>query len=237
MIRARGRALLIAGAAFVALAALATFLMRQAPASLPARPAGDRPTLLLLTSLPLVFGEQFSIDGGGSPALDALRRHYRVIPIDVTDARQLARGRLLLLAQPRPQRPEDLVALDRWVRAGGRLVLLADPMLEWPSKRPLGDRLRAPVMFADTGLLAHWGLRLDAPEVRGSRTAKWNGYEVTTVSPGQLFGDCTISANRVVARCNIGRGKATIVADADLLNVEPSSSNLSAVVKELAALE
>ena len=235
MTRARLRALVVA-AVLVGVGAFAFVALRE-PARLPPRAPGERPALLLLTSLPLVFGEDFSLQQNGSPALQALQQRYRVVPISVTDPAELAKGRLLLMAQPQAQPPEDLVALDAWVRGGGRLLLLADPMLEWPSKRPLGDRLRAPVMFADTGLLAHWGLRLDAPEVRGNRTAKWNGYEVTTVSPGQLFGDCTVSANRVVARCNIGRGKATIVADADLLNVEPSSSNLSAVVKELAALE
>ena len=57
-----------------------------------------------------------------------------------------------------------LVELDQWVRGGGRLLLLADPMLEWPSERPLGDRLRPPPAFADTGLLAHWGLRLERPD-------------------------------------------------------------------------
>ena len=62
------------------------------------------------------------------------------------------------MAQPLAQPAEDLVALDDWVRGGGRVLLLADPMLEWPSKRPLGDPLRPPPMFMDTGLLAHWGL-------------------------------------------------------------------------------
>ena len=159
------------------------------------------------------------------------------MPISVTDPAELAKGRLLLMAQPQAQPPEDLVALDAWVRGGGRLLLLADPMLEWPSKRPLGDRLRAPVMFADTGLLAHWGLRLDAPDERGPKEAAIDGYRVTTVSPGQLFGACAIGADRIVARCSVGRGKATIIADADLLNVDSSSPNLGAVVKELAALE
>jgi hypothetical protein len=235
--RAQWRALLLlAAAALIALAGVALWL---SPAPRAAEPR-DRPDLLLLTSLPLVFGEQFSIDGGGSPALDALRRHYRVIPIDVTDARQLARGRLLLLAQPRPQRPEDLVALDRWVRAGGRLVLLADPMLEWPSARPLGDPLRPPAMFTDTGLLQHWDLRLDAPDERGPALRKLGDEDVLTVSPGALSGGCPISADRLVARCAIGRGKATVVADADLLDVQhldgPGSNNLNGLIEELATL-
>ena len=241
MIRARGRALLIAGAAFVALAALATFLMRQAPASLPARPAGDRPTLLLLTSLPLVFGDDFSVQQNGSPALRALERRYDVVPISVTGPAELAKGTLLLMAQPRAQPAEDLVALDAWVRRGGRVLLLADPMLEWPSERPLGDPLRPPAMFMDTGLLAHWGLRLDAPDDRGAKIAKLGGFDVLTVSPGQLYGACPISPDRAVAHCRIDTGRATVVADADLLDAASLGSkadqNLDGVLQELASLE
>ena len=82
---------------------------------------------------------------------------------------------MLLAAQPRALPAEELVALDAWVRRGGRLLLLADPMLEWPSERPLGDRLRPPALFADTGLLQHWGLRLDAPDERGPRQSGAGG--------------------------------------------------------------
>ncbi len=152
------------------------------------RPAAKRPDLLLLTSLPLVFGEQFSLQGGGSPALKALDTRYRVVPISVTDPAELGKGRLLLMAHPLAQPAEDLVALDQWVRSGGRVLLLADPMLEWPSSRPLGDPLRPPPMFMDTGLLAHWGLRLDAPDERGAKAEKLGGYDVLTVSPGSLYG-------------------------------------------------
>src|SRR5438045_1348626 len=101
---------------------------------------------------------------------------------------------------------------------GGRVLLLADPMLEWPSKLPLGDPLRPAPMFADTGLLAHWGLRLDAPEARGLKAESLGGFTVMTASPGALFGGCRISASRLVAHCRIGKGEATIVADADLLD-------------------
>jgi len=235
MTRARRRALIFA-AVLIAIGALAFAELRQA-SRLPSRAEGQKPALLLLTSLPLLFGEDFSLQQSGSPALRALQERYRVVPISVTDPAGLAKGRLLLMAQPLAQPPEDLVALDDWVRGGGHLLLLADPMLEWASKRPLGDRLRPPLMFADTGLLAHWGLRLDAPDVRGSKDLTIDGYRVSTVSPGQLFGRCDISRNRIVARCRVGRGQATIIADADLLNVSGSSPNLDAVTAELAALE
>lgn len=202
--------------------------------------APPRPTLLLLTSLPLVFGEGFSLSASGSPAYTALQAHYRVVPISVTNARDLAKGRLLLMAQPFSQTADNLVTLDAWVRAGGQVLLLADPMLEWPSKRPLGDRTRPPPMFADTGLLAHWGLRLDAPEQRGPVTRMLGGTSISAVSPGELAGSCAISADRLVARCAVGRGVAVIVADADFLNVaaigNSGENNLAALDRKLASM-
>jgi hypothetical protein len=238
MTKARRRALGLVVAALIA--ALLAFALAQRSAQPSARPAAKRPVLLLLTSLPLVFGEDFSLQGGGSPALAALRTRYRVVPISVTDPAEIARGRLLLMVQPLAEPAEDLVALDGWVRRGGRLLLLADPLLEWPSKRPLGDRLRPPAMFMDTGLLAHWGLRLDAPDERGPTLRKLGGYSVLTVSPGALIGGCAISSDRLVARCRIGNGRATIIADADFLDADrlgaSAGHNLDALLAELAAL-
>jgi hypothetical protein len=241
MIRARGRALLVAVAAVVAALLLAFVASEVGPKPLPARPANQRPTLLLLTSLPLVFGENFSLDQAGSPALNALQSRYRVVPISVTDPAQLAKGGLLLMAHPLAQPAEDLVGLDQWVRRGGRLLLLADPMLEWPSERPLGDILRPPPMFMDTGLLAHWGLRLDAPERRGEAAGKLGGFDILTISPGQLFGRCRISDDRLVAHCGIGKGRVTVVADADLLDSSAlgpkAKHNLDGLLAELDGLE
>jgi len=238
---ARRRALVLLFAVAVAAAAALVFaVLNRSPATPHARPPSARPPLLLLTSLPLVFGEDFSLQGGGSPALKALETRYRVVPISVTDGAELTRGRLLLMAHPLAQPAQDLVALDAWVRAGGRVLLLADPLLEWPSERPLGDPLRPPPMFMDTGLLAHWGLRLDAPDERGPKTANIGGYDVRTVSPGLLFGGCLISADRLVAHCRIGKGRATIIADADWLDVDHldgAAHNLDALLSELARLE
>ena len=157
-----------------------------------------------------------------------------------TDARELAKGRLLLMAHPLAQTAENLVTLDQWVRNGGRVLLLADPLLEWPSKRPLGDPLRPPPMFMDTGLLAHWGLQLDGADA-GAQRRQLGGYEVLTLSPGALRGRCAISGDRLIARCRVGKGYATIVADADLLNTgllgRAADGNLDGIVAELARLD
>ena len=141
MNRARAGALLTAVVLLALL--LVAIAVTRGGSALPERRPGERPTLLLLTSLPLIFSEDFSLTGGGSPALTALQKRYRVQPISTTSPKELAKGRLLLMAQPMAEPPEELVALDQWVRQGGRLLLLADPMFEWPSDRPLGDRLRA----------------------------------------------------------------------------------------------
>jgi hypothetical protein len=241
MRNARRRALVLIAAVLVGLAAVAFAVSERGPRPLPPRDAAHRPTLLLLTSLPLVFGEQFSLQAGGSPALKALETRYRVVLISVTDEQELARGRLLLMAHPLAQPAENLVALDEWVRGGGRLLLLADPMLEWASERPLGDPLRPSPMFADTGLLSHWGLRLDLPDERGPAARRLADYQVATASPGQLYGSsCDISRDRLVARCRVGKGEATVVADADFLDAERLSGaghNLEALLGELARLE
>jgi hypothetical protein len=181
--------------------------------------------MALLTSLPLIFGEEFGLERSGSAALTRLDQRYNVVPIGVADAASLSGQRLLLMAHPRAQPAGALVDLDRWVRKGGRVLLLADPRLDWESGRPLGGRLRPPPAFADTGLLAHWGLTLSGPTTDG------RGYLAGTRSGRS----CDVSNEGLVARCRIGAGAATIIADADFLNDEPQ--DLGLMMDELVRLE
>ena len=195
----------------LALLALSGGCRSEAPAAAPA----DKPTLYLSTSLPLLFGEGFALDAARPAVVGALEQRFTLTAIDLPS--QLPDGATLLAVQPRALPAEELVALDAWVRRGGRLVLLADPMLEWPSERGLGDKMRPPIMFDDTGLLTHWGLRLDAPEERGPVTRGG----LVTVSPGTLVVEkpgCVLEADGAVARCAVGKGRAVVVADADWLN-------------------
>lgn len=201
----------------------------------------DRPSLLLLTSLPLLFGEGFTLDQTGSAALTRLQSRYGVRTIALADRASLAGHQLLLLAHPRAQTAEALVDLDAWVRAGGRVLLLADPALDWPSERPLGDRLRPPPGFSDTGLLAHWGVTLSPPSQRGLVVETVGGRKVGFSSPGRLTAArCVMDGGSTIARCGIGRGRVTIIADADLLNPDESGAeaaqNLDMVMAELAVL-
>lgn len=234
-----------AGALLVIAAAAAGFVLKEQSGALPERPAAQRPELLLLTSLPIVFPERFSLEGSKSPALAALRERYRPVPISTADARSLDGHRLLLMAQPHAQPAEILVELDQWVRRGGNVLLLADPALEWPSERPLGDLSRPPAAFADTGLLGHWGLRLDAPDEPGPATFTLDGRTAHALSPGSLAATgpgCRVRAGGFVARCRIGRGEAIVIADADFIDVErrrepARSGNLDFLLAELARLE
>ena len=223
----------------LALAAVAVWAVAGPCKRLEPRPPSERPTLALLTSLPLVFGESFGLEGGGSPALTRLEQRYHVLPIGLADHASLKGQALLLMAHPRAQPSEALVELDQWVRRGGSVVLLADPKLDWPSERQLGDRFRPSPAFADTGLLRHWGLTLVGPKRPGPAAASNGTIDVKTSSPGQLASeDCKLLGDGFVARCRVGKGQATVIADADFLNVETEDSeNLDLLVDELARLE
>ena len=226
-----------------ALALLLLLLVSCREATPAKAPDQSRPELFLLTALPLVWSEQFGLDQPGSPALKALEKEYRVSPVDLPS--EVPERGLLLAAQPRALPAEELVELDQWVRDGGRLVLLADPVLEWPSELPLGEPGRAPTAFPDTGLLRHWGLRLDAPDERGPRQLSLGGKQVLTASPGtlvQLGRGCAVAGDGLLAHCRLGKGRATIIADADFLNLGPggpdgpTEQNLPALVSQVKLL-
>ena len=222
----RGLGALAGGLA--ALAVLAAWAIAGTNDRLGPRPKEERPPLALITSLPLIFGESFTLEGGGSAALTRLEQRYVVKAIGVADSANLNGQGLLLMAHARAQPAEVLVDLDQWVRNGGKLLLLADPKLAWPSERPLGDRLRPPPAFADTGLLAHWGLKLQEAD----------GSDVTAGHLTSASDSCIVVGGGLIARCHVGRGWATIIADADFLNVGDSEADsLTLLVAELGRLE
>ena len=226
------------------LLALMLALLASCRETSPAKaPDQSKPELFLLTPLPLVWSESFGLEQPDSPALKALEAAYRVTPVDLPS--KLPERRLLLAAQPRALPAEELVALDAWVWRGGRLLLLADPVLEWRIELPLGDPRRPPAAFPDTGLLQHWGLRLDAPDERGPKQLRLGGRPVLVGSPGSLArvaGGCAVSDGGLMARCAIGAGAVVVIADADFLNLGPSGldgpieGNLPALLSQLAAL-
>ena len=192
----------------------------------PAPSAAARPELMLMTALPIIWGEGGAFDPRSRPAESyrMLEREFAVRPLDWLSERTLT-GRLLLLAQPRALAPEELVALDAWVRRGGRVLILTDPSLDWPSALPLGDLRRPPEIGLLGPLLSHWGIRLEprrwtVPAVTDHAVAD-KALRLVMTSPGR-FGsrDCRVLPGGFLMRCEIGRGKATLVADADLLRDE-----------------
>jgi hypothetical protein len=177
---------------------------------------------MLMTGLPLVWGEKGPFDPGSSPARSyvQLLGQFDFEPIDVLDRTTLARGRLLFLAQPQRLAPAELAALDGWVRRGGRALILADPVLAWPSELPPGDIRRPPPVSLLGPLLHHWRLALDVPAEPREIEGSWAGRKILLDGPGRLRSaseDCLVGRERWTAVCRLGSGRVRVVADADLM--------------------
>lgn len=218
------------------LAGIAALALLAGGITLATRPATrpvSKPELLVLSGLPLMFPEKFGLgQAPGAPLAARIERDFRLVPIAAAEPALLDGHDLLLMAQPRAQPAELLVALDAWVRRGGRVLVLADPALEWPSDKPLGDLTRPPLAFADTGLLLHWGVRLDGPD--GRRARRWGATDVAAESGGVLVATspaCAVEPGGLTARCTLGRGRAVIVADADA--VDPRRPGSRAAIEQL----
>jgi hypothetical protein len=191
----------------------------------PREASGPKPPLLLMTALPMVWGEGGAFDPNSRPSetYRALEREFAVTPIDAIEPAALRGHRLMLLAQPRLLAPEELVALDEWVRSGGRVLILTDPVLAAAREFPLGDVRRPP----DTGLLgpllAHWGVRLKPVDRMGDIffLPGRGGDRMLLVDQAARFeasgNPCRSGGPAPIARCRLERGKALLVGDADLL--------------------
>jgi len=187
--------------------------------------------IALMSGLALAMGEAGSVEalvageGGPHPLYTRLAAHHAVDTVDRLDQFDAIapadRPDLVLLVQPRRLAPDELVALDAYLRGGGKELIFVDPWLEWPSRFALADPRAPPRVTLLSPLFGHWGLELIDPDPRGSRRADRVGW----VSAGRFvrrsgkIGDavCTLSEGDRVARCRVGQGRAILVADADLL--------------------
>ena len=153
----------------------------------------------------------------------------------------------LAIIQPRGLSPADNVALDDWVRSGGHLLLVLDPMLTGDYEVPIGDP-RRPV---DTALIppvvARWGLKVSFAEpvseegARAPATMPGGGVlprsypGIVDLVPSPAAGACAVHEG-TVARCKVGKGKVTLIADAAIFEhpdlAGEGAATLRAVVRE-----
>ncbi len=157
----------------------------------------------------------------------------------------------LMVIQPRGLTPADNVALDDWVTQGGELLLALDPMLAGHYSYPLGDPRNPQMSTLVPPVLARWGLTIvfDEKQPLAIQTFAYDGGALPAVMSGELGladagvgqGDetqaapkCALEAQGRVAVCDIGEGRATIVADATVFEVhdwsDAAASDLQALL-------
>lgn len=193
---------------------------------------GEKRVLGLMTTLPLQWSEggieaDLAKDAQSHPAYARLQQQFEIVPIDSFDILDSRSFDVLMLAQPRALAPAELVKLDEWVRSGGRILILADPALQWGSLYPIGDKRRPLFTSMLTPLFSHWNLELVLPmtEAQSISLLEVDGLTLRTQTPGEWLakagsgdGTCRILDQRILADCKIGKGRAMLVADADLLD-------------------
>jgi hypothetical protein len=203
----------------------------------------DEAIVALASSLPLYWAESADIagllDNEASPhwALAVLREagdlHLLDALADEVDGNlPLPANALLVLAQPYPLSPQDNVALDTWVHAGGRVLLFADPMLTFESEFALGDRRRPQDIALLSPILTRWGLelRFDEAQRPGERLVSVDGTAVPvnlagTFAIGDNRGHCLLIGGGLAAQCRIGKGRVLAFADAALLESREDGPN------------
>jgi hypothetical protein len=243
---------------------LALMIFLFANSFLSSQPEKEKPVLGLMSSLPLRWSEggiRAEIDGSATPAPAYLRleEDYRIVLID--DVADLKRKKinLLLMAQPRALSPAQMFDLDNWVGSGGNVLILADPALQWESSFPLGDTRRPLFTSMLSPLLAHWGVELVMPmdSAEDKVVREIDGMRIRTVTPGawqvvagKSDAACKIAEDLLRAACTREKGKALLLADADLLDEQywratgirvlgksDDFANLDFIRRELAVLQ
>lgn len=184
--------------------------------------AADRPQIGLMTALPLVWGEGGPSDilagrSARSATLGILDKHFDVRPIDTLSAATLGSAPAII-AQPRRLTPNELVALDKWVRRGGRAMIFADPELLWPSSYAPGDNRRAPPVTLLDPLFAHWGVSLGDSDGLAT-TVSDGGRTVAMLAAGRWTGSRRCRAiDPKMIDCRIEAGRVLLIGDADMLD-------------------
>lgn len=235
----RRRISALAAAALLALLAACD----RAPAAAPAAPesAAPREKLGLMTSLPLYWPLEAGVEdiAAGRVALPwqraVLEQAYQIEPLDslapipgltanAPASDPLAGLTRLAVIQPRGLSPADNVALDQWVRAGGHLLLVLDPALTGEYDLPLGDPRRPADSALIPPVVARWGLavRFDEGQPETVTEQTLGEAALPLVLAGRVAitdpsaAACTLVAGGATARCTVGKGEVTLIADAAL---------------------
>lgn len=230
----------------------------EAPAAPQNPPSRER--LGLMTSLPLYWPLGAGVEeiASGRAAMPwqraALEQAYEIEPLDtLAPIPGLAAGAAptdplagltrLAVIQPRGLSPADNVALDQWVRAGGRLLLVLDPALTGEYDLPLGDPRRPADSALIPPVVARWGLAVRFDEAQGEGVSEQAlgeaalplalAGEVAIADPSAAA--CTLLAESAAARCKVGKGSVTLIADAALFEHRELAGEGEAALRRLVA--
>lgn len=222
--------------------------------------APDRPALGLMTSLPLYWplGAELADLAGGTVAPPwqraALEQDHRLVLLDTlspipaltdggTETDPLSGLTRLAIIQPRGLAPADNVALDAWVQAGGHLLLVLDPLLTGDYDLPLGDARRPSDVALIPPVVARWGLAITFDETQDPTPRMVSLGE--GLIPLALAGDialdpatarrCTRVAGGAAARCDVGKGRVTVLADAAVFEQAAAEGAASSGIAALLA--
>lgn len=232
-----------------------------APAAPSAPPSAPVPVerLGLMTSLPIYWplgAELADLAAGVPPTWQkaALAPGWELYPLDTLspvsglspnapEVDPLAGLTRIAVIQPRGLSPADNVALDGWVRAGGRLLLVLDPALSGEYDLPLGDPRRPVDAALVPPVVARWGMAISFDEAQAAtaRTARLDTAPLPLVLAGQIAiadpaaADCTLLADGAAARCAVGKGQVTLIADAAVFEHDELAGESGATLRGVVA--
>lgn len=214
---------------------------------------GPKPQLGLMTSLPLYwpvdaeFGELASGATAIPPQRGAFEATHELVLLDTLspiagitpddpEVQPLEELDYLAVIQPRGLSPSDNVALDDWVRGGGQLLLVLDPLLDGHYPLPLGDPRRPVEAALVPPVMERWGLemRFDEEQPSDLRELELPGTSTPLAIPLALSGqlreiagtanDCRFLGESAIAQCQLGEGRVTVLADAEVFKLDSASS-------------
>ena len=221
-----------------------------APAAAQEAEPDTRPLIGVMTTIPIFWGEPsgnpddfLGLESLAHWARPELERRYALRALDMLPTGSLSVYDGLLLAQPRGLTPEENVALDSYLHAGGKVLLFVDPMMTGESAFGIGDRRRPQDVALMSPILARWGLslRFDDTQDEGVTLREFAGQPVPVNLPGifertgEGVGICTTEAAGLIARCLVGKGEVLAVADAAILDLHGPHDGAREALAALAA--